>query len=85
MTARSRQAQALGRELSALTGARVEIRYRGPASGSPSRTAALRRAMGDLITQQFDTGRYPDLQREKMVGYGRHCSPPGLIPLRRRR
>lgn len=30
MTAWSRQAQALGRELSALTGARVEIRYRGP-------------------------------------------------------
>jgi hypothetical protein len=31
--------------------------------------------MGDLIAQQLDTGRYPDLRGEKMVGYGRHCSP----------
>jgi hypothetical protein len=75
MTARSRQAQALGRELSARTGASVAIRYRGPGEwfaeweSGPSIVT-----MGDLISQQLDTGRYPGLRGEKM-GYSRHCPP----------
>jgi hypothetical protein len=75
VTNRSRQAQALGRELSARTGASVEIRYRGPGEwfaeweSGPSVVT-----MGDVITQQLGTGRYPGLQ-EETIGYSRHCPP----------
>jgi hypothetical protein len=75
MSARSHQVRALARDLSARAGARVEIRYDRPGEWFAEwNSGPSLEQMSDLITQLLRTGRYPDLQAQK-IGCSRHCSP----------
>ena len=75
MSARSHQARALARDLSARAGARVEIQYDRPGEWFAEwNSGPSLEQMSDLITQLLRTGRYPDLQAQK-IGCSRHCSP----------
>ena len=74
MSARSQQARALARALSAQAGIRVEIRYDRPGEwfAEWSSGPALEQ-MNELVRQLLSTGRYPDVEGQKL-GFSRHCS-----------
>jgi len=76
MSARSHQVRALARDMSARAGARVEIRYDRPGEWFAERNSGpALEEMNDILQQLLGTGRYPDLQEQK-IGFSRHVSSP---------